>query len=386
MSRDINKVLHSEGREAALQVEAGAERFDPANVIDLHAGRKAEQTDNRPLIKSSAEFIADFVPPEYVVDGLLQRRFIYSLVGMTGAGKTAIALRLAASTALGAIFANRQTERCRVLYAAAENPDDVRMRWIALSQHMGFDAKAIDVYFTDRRFKISEMKEVLRAEAEKLGGEFGLVIIDTSAAFFEGDDESSRAQQGAHASMLRSLIDTIPGQPCVLVPCHPVKNPDLDNLLPAGGGNFVNEMDGNLTVTKTDLTSEVHWNGKFRGPDFAPFCFLIKTVTRQDLKDKKGKLIPTVISEALSDQAKDDIADNRYRDENEVLAMLKADPKISLSAIATRMGWKLYSGEPHKNRADRCIKTLIKDKFVKKARSSRYTLTEAGENALKEAN
>jgi hypothetical protein len=32
-----------------------------------------------PIIKSSAEFVAGFVPPEYVVVGLLQRRFFYSL-------------------------------------------------------------------------------------------------------------------------------------------------------------------------------------------------------------------------------------------------------------------------------------------------------------------
>jgi RecA-family ATPase len=97
------------------------------------------KTPQLPLIKSSAQFIADFVPPDYVVDGLLQRRFIYSFVGMTGSGKTSVALRLAASVALGIIFAGRQTEKCRVLYAAAENPDDVRMRWIALAQQMDFD-------------------------------------------------------------------------------------------------------------------------------------------------------------------------------------------------------------------------------------------------------
>jgi hypothetical protein len=157
------------------------------------------------------------------------------------------------------------------------------------------------------------MKDLLRAEAEKLGGEFGLVVVDTSAAFFEGDDENSRAQQGAHALLLRSLIDIIPGRPCVLVPCHPVKSPDLENLLPAGGGNFINEVDGNLTCAKTESTTEVHWNGKFRGPDFAPFSFLIKTVTHQDLKDSKGKLIPTVICESLSDQAKDVLAENKLR-------------------------------------------------------------------------
>ena len=131
------------------------------------------------VIKSSKEFVAGFVPPEYVVVGLLQRRFIYSNTGQTGAGKTAVTLRLAASVALGMPFAGRETKKVRVLYAAAENPDDVRMRWIALAAHMFFDLDNIEVYFTEGTFKLSQAADKLRAEEERHGGNFGLVIIDT---------------------------------------------------------------------------------------------------------------------------------------------------------------------------------------------------------------
>ena len=50
-----------------------------------------------PGIKSSKQFVAGFVPPDYIVDGLLQQGFLYSLTGATGAGKTCLTLRLAAS-------------------------------------------------------------------------------------------------------------------------------------------------------------------------------------------------------------------------------------------------------------------------------------------------
>jgi hypothetical protein len=116
--------------------------------------RKANGHDSEPpLIKSSAQFVAEFVPPDYIVDGLLQEGFLYSLTGATGAGKTAITLPLAASTALGAPFAGRETKKRRVLYLAGENPTDVRMRWIALSQRMDFDPDTIEVYFIDKVFK-----------------------------------------------------------------------------------------------------------------------------------------------------------------------------------------------------------------------------------------
>ena len=53
------------------------------------------------LMQSSAEFVVGFVPPDYLIDGLLQRRYVYSLTGPTGSGKTAIALRIAIHVALG---------------------------------------------------------------------------------------------------------------------------------------------------------------------------------------------------------------------------------------------------------------------------------------------
>jgi hypothetical protein len=53
------------------------------------------------LIVSSKKFIANFVPPDYLIDGWLQRRFIYSFTGLTGAGKTIIGLRIAAHVAHG---------------------------------------------------------------------------------------------------------------------------------------------------------------------------------------------------------------------------------------------------------------------------------------------
>jgi hypothetical protein len=227
------------------------------NDDDLHATERDEEPAPL-LIKTSKQFVADFVPPDYIVDGLLQEGFLYSLTGATGAGKTAITLRLAASTALGVIFAGRETKRRRVLYLAAENPDDVRMRWIALSQHMHFDIDAIEVFFVEGVFKISQVKDRLKEEADKLGGDFGLVIIDTGPVFYEGDDENNRTQQGRHAAMLRELISVIPGKPTVIANCHPVKNASSDNLLPAGGGNFLNQVDGNLTAAKTDGTTELH--------------------------------------------------------------------------------------------------------------------------------
>jgi hypothetical protein len=348
------------------------------------AWEDATQSQPRLTIKSSKEFVAGFVPPEYVVNGLLQRRFFYSFTGQTGAGKTAIMLLLSACAALGRSFAGRDTKPICVLYLAAENADDVRMRWIAFAQQMDFDIDGINVYFVEGRFSLSRSLQALRTEAERHGGEFGMVIVDTGPTFFEGKDENENKQLGDHARMLRSLIATIPGGPCVVANCHPTKNAQPDQLLPRGGGAFLAEADGNLTAAKTDSTVELHWQGKFRGPDFAPMYFLIRTVTHQDLKDSDGQLIPTVIAEHISDETREDIAAAAQRDEDMVLAFISTNPAASLAAIATAMGWKLHNGQPNKMKASRCIKELIKAKLIKKTRAGRYKLTPDGEKELNE--
>ena len=58
---------------------------------------------------------------------------------------------------------NHEVEKGRVLYFAGENPDDVRMRWIAMAQQFGFDLDAIEVYFISGVFRISQMLRRIRA-------------------------------------------------------------------------------------------------------------------------------------------------------------------------------------------------------------------------------
>jgi hypothetical protein len=184
--------------------------------------RSAEAEAQKPLIQSSGAFTSNFTPPDYLIDGLLQRRYLYSLTGRTGSGKTAIGLLMAAHIGLGKPIGKYEVDLGRVLYFAGENPDDIRMRWIAMSEQMGFDINTIPVHFIPGTFKISELIERIGREVEALGG-VQLINVDTSAAFFEGDDDNHNVQQGEHARRLRSLID-LQGGPCVTVNCHPVKN------------------------------------------------------------------------------------------------------------------------------------------------------------------
>jgi hypothetical protein len=335
------------------------------------------------LIISSAQFVAGFVPPDYLVDGLLQRRFSYCLTARTGDGKTAIALLLAACVALGIPFAGHATEKGRVLVLAGENPDDIRTRWVAMGEAMNFNVDEIDVYFVPGTFKISAMRDRITAEVEALGG-VDLVIVDTSAAFLEGDDENSNTQQQAHARMLRGLVNLLDG-PTILTNCHPVKNAADDNLIPRGGGSYIAEVDGNLTALRDDTAITMHWQGKFRGADFAPMTFMLVTDTYDRLRDSKGRLIPTVIARHLSDKAQEEIVVAARGDEDLALQALKEGAGgLSLADLAKQLGWLNAKFEPNKSRAQKTVNRLKRAKLVQLDRG-RYVITEKGKKATPKA-
>lgn len=336
-------------------------------------------TDPRRLIQSSAQFIANFVPPDYLVDGILQRRYVYSLTGKTGTGKTAILLLLTASVALDRAIGTLGVEKGHVIYFAGENPEDVRMRWIALAQQMGFDPDSdMGVHFIPGVFKISEMMDRIRQEVGALGGA-ACIIVDTSAAYLEGDDENDNKQMGDHARRFRELT-RMPGGPCVIAACHPPKNAADDNLQPRGGGSFIAEMDGNLTGRKDGAVVELHWQGKFRGPDFAPITFLLRTVTHERLKDSKGRLIHTVIAEHLSEAGQAELATVARSRENELLEALRDYDGASQAELAKILGWSLRDGQPNKMLVHRTLQSLATAKLVAKERG-RYPLTEKGKKA-----
>ena len=334
------------------------------------------------LLQSSAEFIRDFTPPDYLIDGFLQRRFLYSLTGKTGSGKTAIELLLAASIALGRPIGSKEVQQGSVLYFAGENPDDVRMRWIAMSQQMNFDIETVDVHFVPGVFSISGLADRVRREVEGLGG-VSLVIIDTTAAYFEGDDENSNAQMGRYARMQRSLVE-LPGAPTVMALCHPVKNASDDNLLPRGGGAYLNEVDGNLTAKSNNNVVELHWQGKFRGPEFAPLSFQLRTVTHERLKDSNGRQLRTVVASHLTEAGENELRTIARGNEDRLLALLSTNTGASHSNLARLAGWTMKDGEPYKVMVRRILSKLKKDGLIADGRDG-PELTDAGRKQLKKA-
>lgn len=315
-------------RDLAAAARAG--NFSAIAKLTGKSWMPAPANDNRkggavyPGIVSSADFVAGFTPPDYHLDGVAQAGFLYALTAGTGTGKTAILLALTASTALGTPLCGREVRKGRVVYFAGENPDDVRMRWLAMAHHVGFDPANLDVHFIAGTFSIPAAVARIGLDVDRLGGA-DMIVVDTSAAYFQGEDENGNTALGKHARDLRALTE-LPGKPAVFVACHPTKNPDPTNLQPRGGGAFIAEVDGNLVLTKDAGFAKLHWQVKHRGADFAPMFFALETVTAPVLVDSKGRTVPTVMAVGMAD----------FRPVPSTTA--KAEPWESALAILTAAG------------------------------------------------
>jgi AAA domain-containing protein len=333
---------------------------------------------------SKNEFVHEFEPPDYLLDGILQRRFVYSLTAQTGHGKTALALliaRLVGGSDQKATLGRHGAEKGQVVYFAGENPDDLRMRVIG-DEKLCNDDKA-RIWFIPGTFSIEGMRSKVEAEMKRIGG-VSLVIVDTSAAYFNGKDELSNTEMGSHARLLRTLT-TLPGNPCVLVLCHPVKHvTDPSQLLPRGGGAFLAEVDGNLTLWKHDgVLLDLHHSDKLRGPGFEPISLRLETVTTTRLMDKKGRLIPTVRALWISDAETERETEDARCDEDTLLRALLI-PGQSLASLAKTCHWLTTSGDPYKSKVQRVLKRLEKEKLATTKRGV-VTLTEAGKSAANAA-
>ncbi|MEI5680653.1 MULTISPECIES: AAA family ATPase [unclassified Mesorhizobium] len=372
-------------KKAAERIEARLEAVAAANANkEADTRRPAPFNDNRkaavpfPGIVSSGEFVRGFVPPDYAVDGIIQAGFVYSVTASSGTGKTAILLLLAALTALGRELGHRDVRKGRIVYFAGENPDDVKMRWIAMAHHMGFDPDSIDAHFVAGVFSIAGLFAEVSKAVDALGG-VDLIIVDTSAAYFQGQDENGNVEMGRHARDLRTLT-TVEGKPCVLVACHPTKSADQSNLLPRGGGAFIAEMDGNLTCARVgDGTVKLHWQGKHRGPDFEPVVFDLQTVTAPLLKDTRGRDVPTVMATAMSDGDVRSRKQAARNDEDEAILRVEQG-STTTSQVAKAADW-LVDGQPHKRRAQTALDKLRKSKLVEYVDRKGWKLTAAGNEA-----
>jgi hypothetical protein len=203
-------------------------------------------------------------------------------------------------------------------------------------------------------------------EARRMEGYYSLVLVDTSISYYSGDDEDDNLQARTHAWHLRALAE-LPGHPAIVANTHPTKSADRENLLPRGGGAFLNEIYTNLTVWAESETATLHWHRKKRGPDFdpIPFEFHGKSI------EEHGKQIPTVYAAHITEQREGELRRKRQQTEDRLLYEMLHTPTAGYRSWADSCQMSGTSA------VHRVMQRLKDDKLVQKYRGQ-MVLTEAG--------
>jgi len=351
-----------------------------SDFTDEFAKERVDPETGAPLglIQSDVEFTKGFKPPDYLIDGMIQKGYLYSLTGPTGHGKTPTAMLMGSRVARGVPFHGKPVTQGGVLFLAGENPDDIRARYIAMADHEGFAIGSVPFHFIEGVIDISAQMALIEAGAAKIPN-LSLVIVDTDQAYFLGDEGNSNEQRKWFAKVLRRLLK-LPGNPTVLVNCHPVKNAGKDNLVPIGGSSFLNEVDGNITCWAEDRTTTIQPHGtKWRGVPFEGVAFELRTVTTDKLMDSKGRPIPSVMAFEISEEGAARRASVAEEDDKSVLRMIHRDKRASLVSIAKALGWFWPDGStPSKSKVQRVIDRLKASKLVYNHHGGKHRVTKKG--------
>lgn len=337
----------------------------------------------QPRIKTGADFVKGHTPPDWLIDGIVQQSRLYACTSLTGHGKTAVWLFNACMIQAGRMVGTLDVTKGNVLILAGENPEDLAARMLGMARE--YNLRAADLpYVLPGAFPMSEDEcDQLKLEIAALGVDLCLIIGDTAASFFPGEDENDNVMAGDYARRLRTLTEC-PGNPAIVVLCHPTKKASEDELLPRGGGAFLNELDCNLTLWSSvqgEITA-LHWYGKIRGPDFPALSYKLRPVPT-GLQDSKGRDEITVVVEPLDETSAANQNTQRLSNEDAILKQVHEHPGRSQAEMAREAGWLDDAGQPERYRVHRAIAALKRDKLISQPRKGGpWKLTNFGEKYL----
>jgi len=350
-----------------------------ADVLRLHFDDDTRK-HGRLTIQPGDEFLRNFNIPEPLIDGIVPRGQLYAITGPTGHGKTALAALMQMCIATGRPFAGREVEAGNVLVLAGENPDDYALRLLATAQAMSLKPEALSrIGVVAGSFAIGPAFDELAALVRE---PLAAVFVDTSAAFFDGDDENANTAMRLHASRLRRLCE-LPGRPAVAVLCHPTKHAQRENLLPRGGGAFLAEIDGNLTCWRDGSLITLHWGGKLRGPGFEPIQFELQPEVLAIL-DSKGRNVSSVAAVPVNADKAEQIKQIGLSDENALLVAMLKQPGASVAELSTLAGFVYGMGLPNKARTHRVLQKLQAAGLAAQSRGGAWKLTPKGKTEAHE--
>jgi hypothetical protein len=177
----------------ALKTGKGPNKID---VQMIEAAKNFSLTPQKTVLNLS-DMVLDFKPRQYLIERLFKRGCLYAMTGLTGAGKSTIALAIAKHVIQGENLGDRYVKPGRVLYLAGEAHENVIESWVGLVEDLdqGLVASSFDLFPGSSK----EKAEKYISHAVRKGVAYDLAIVDTSVSYFDGRDKNDNVAALHHA-------------------------------------------------------------------------------------------------------------------------------------------------------------------------------------------
>mgnify|MGYP006269481329 CR=1 FL=1 len=275
---DVSDWLDAGGKTDELLRRADAALDAPAPL-----GRRAEALRARLV---SAADMRPRLELDYLIKGWLDRHGVSVLYGPSNTGKSFLALDLAHHVAKGRPWGQARVRRGRVLYLALEGGGRIANRVAALDAPE-FDILCAPLALAGQDNDAPALAELLNA-AERDGGPYDLIVVDTLARAMAGADENTAVDISTLIASVES-IQAACGAHCMLLH-HPGKDLGRGSR---GHSSLRAAIDTEIVVSRDDDTGVVTAKlDKSRdGPTGAAFTFRLEQV---DLgEDQDGDPVTT---------------------------------------------------------------------------------------------
>lgn len=333
------------------------------------APRSANATP--PLVEQVRRIIragdSPLTPPEYLIDGVLPKSGLVSLVAKESAYKTFAAIGMAAAVHTGTAWAGNPAERAPVLYLAAEGAGGMRRRLRAWEIANEADLADLWILPASVNFLDSDDLERLAAEIDTLGELPRLIVVDTLARNMSGNENAAEDMGRFIAACDR--LRTLTGG-TVLVVHH-------ENKLGGYRGStaFAGAMDTMIEAKRDGMAVTLTCTKQKDGNEFDPI-HLAARVVELGFTDRYDRPVSSIVLKPT-----DATFVQRQRDQAEGERALTPSERAALEALQgapdrrmTYSEWQKASGLTA-NTFDRTRSRLIERGLVRNLSAGAYTPT-----------
>lgn len=260
-----------------LANEQGARVLTDAVSLDDFDDVSGEPEGDKPALRFPVTPIGEFArgaPPGWIIKGILPRAELVVLFGASGAGKSFVALDMAAAIAQGREWRGHRTHQGRVVYLAAEGGGGFRNRATAYGMHHGVDLDSLPfgvIVGVPNLLQKADAVDVAKSVVTAQGAD--VVIVDTFAQVTAGANENAGEDIGRALAHCRG-IHRATGAVVVLVH-HAGKDASKGAR---GWSGLRAAADAEIEVTRSPMGRAIRISKQKDGVDGLEFGFELQTV------------------------------------------------------------------------------------------------------------